>query len=141
MLFLYIFFSNDHIYSQEVIIVKRINVLLTFLKGVLFATGVTIIGVAILALVAKDTEGGLISGISIAIKLISIGAGTVPVALKIRRKGAIVGAVTSACYWIICILLSLLISPIQLSLKMGIDLLLTALSGAIVGIITVNAIK
>lgn len=117
------------------------NIVIEFLKGILFATGVTVIGVAILALIAKDTDGGLVSGISLAIKFLSIGAGTVFVALKIRRNGAVVGIVTSVLYWVICILLSLLVSPLQISLKMGLDLLLTAFAGAIVGIITVNAIK
>ncbi len=120
---------------------KRINAVFTFLKGILLAAGITVIGVAVLALVAKDTEGGFISGISLAIKLISISAGTLFVALKMRKRGAVLGGVVSICYWLICVLLSLLISPLQLSIKMGIDLLFTALAGTIVGIITVNAIK
>ena len=122
---------------------KKINYLLQFLKGVLIATATTILGVFLIALLVKDTEAGssLISGLSIAVKILSIILGTVLVGIKIRKKGALLGLIIALPYWVICFLLSSLSQTPVFNLSSIIDLCLTLLTGTFSGILTVNVIK
>lgn len=120
---------------------KKRNIIFELLKGVLFATAITVIGVAALALFAKDTASDFISIISVVIKIISIVIGTVASSLKIRKRGAVIGMTVSCLYWMVCTLLSLLLSPIIFSFKLLLDFLFTVLIGAFSGILTVNTLK
>ncbi|MBE7091793.1 MAG: TIGR04086 family membrane protein [Clostridiales bacterium] len=122
---------------------KKVNYLLQILKGVLISVGVTILGIALIALLVKDADAGsnLVSGLSIAVKIVSIALGTVLSAIKIKRKGAILGALIATPYWIICFLLSLLSATPVFSLGIIIDFVLTVLTGVFSGILTVNTLK
>lgn len=120
---------------------KKVNNVISLLKGILTAVGVTVIGIAALALFAKDTEGNFLNTISLIIKIVSIISGTVISAIKIRKGGAVTGVITAVAYWIICLLLSLIAEPLYFSFKMLIDLLFTCLIGVFAGILTVNALK
>lgn len=120
---------------------KKTNLIFDLMKGAAVALGITIIGVAAVALFAKDTEGGFLSIASVIIKILSIVAGTVICGIKIRKRGALVGVLTASVYWIVCIALSLIIEPIQFSLNILTDLLFSLLIGAFAGILTVNTLK
>ncbi len=122
---------------------KKVNYLLQILKGVLIAVIVTMVGIALIALLVKDTDakGKLISGLSIGVKIISIVLGTVLSGIKIKKKGALLGLFVALPYWIICFLLSSLSSAPVFTLATLIDLLLTCFTGVFSGILTVNAIK
>ncbi len=120
---------------------KKTNLIIEFLKGVAVALGITVIGIAAVALFAKDTESSFISIASVAVKILSIVAGTVVCGIKIRKRGALVGIITAAVYWLMCIALSLFVEPLQFSINMLVDLLFSLLIGAFAGILTVNALK
>ena len=122
---------------------KKVNYLLQILKGILISVGVTILGIALIALLVKDADAGssLISGLSIGVKIVSIILGTVLVGIKIKKKGALTGAFIALPYWIICFMLSSLSTPLVFAFTNIIDLLLTVLTGVFCGILTVNAIK
>ncbi len=122
---------------------KKINYLLQILKGTLIAVLVTVIGVSALALLVKDAEAGskLISGLSIAIKVVSIALGTILCAIKLRKKGALIGTLVATPYWVICFLLSLIGTTPVFSFGILIDLALTVLTGVFSGILTVNTLK
>ena len=70
---------------------KKVNYLIQILKGILIAVTVTLIGIALIALLVKDTDAGskLISGLSVGVKIISIVLGTVLAGIKIKKKGTI----------------------------------------------------
>lgn len=122
---------------------KKVNYLLQILKGVLISVGVTILGIAIIALLVKDADAGnsLISGLSIGVKIVSIILGTVLAGIKIKKKGALTGIFIALPYWIICFVLSSITAPPVFTLATVIDLVLTVLTGVFSGILTVNAIK
>ena len=122
---------------------KKVNYLLQILKGILISVGVTILGIAIIALLVKDLDAGssLISGLSIGVKIVSIILGTVLVGIKIKKKGALTGIFIALPYWIICFALSSITQAPVFTLATVIDLLLTVLTGVFSGILTVNAIK
>ena len=120
---------------------KKLNIVLSLLKGILLAVIITIIGIGALALFVKDTEGSFVSAISLVIKILSIVAGTILSSVKIRKKGAVTGVATAGAYWIICLLLTLITEPFDFSLKLAVDLLFNVLIGAFAGILTVNALK
>ncbi len=120
---------------------KKTNTLFSLLKGILTAVGVTVIGIAALALFAKDTEGSFLNTISLVIKITSIISGTIVSAIKIRKRGAVTGVITAVVYWLVCLLLSLIVEPLQLSFKILIDLFFACLIGIFAGILTVNALK
>lgn len=122
---------------------KKVNYLLQILKGVLISVGVTVLGIALIALLVKDADAGssLISGLSIGVKIVSIILGTVLAGIKIKKKGALTGLFIALPYWLICFALSSITAPPVFALANVIDLLLTALTGVFSGILTVNAIK
>ncbi len=120
---------------------KKTNLIISLLKGTLVAVGFTVIGVAALALFAKDAEGSSLKIFALAIKIISIVLGVVVSAMKIRKRGAVVGASVACAYWILSLLLSILVEPLSLSVKMAGDLLLSCIMGGLAGILTVNALK
>lgn len=120
---------------------KKTNLFLDLLKGIAVAIGITVIGVAAIALFAKDTESGFLSIASVIIKILSIVAGTFVCGMKIRKKGALVGILTASVYWIVCIALALVIEPKQFSFNVLVDLLFSLLVGAFAGILTVNTLK
>ena len=122
---------------------KKVNYLIQILKGILIAVTVTLIGIALIALLVKDTDAGskLISGLSIGVKIISIVLGTVLAGVKIKKKGALLGFFVALPYWIICFVLSSLSSPPEFTLSTALDLLLTCFTGIFSGILTVNVTK
>ncbi len=122
---------------------KKVNYLLQILKGVLISVLVTVLGIALIALLVKDADAGssLISGLSIGVKIVSIILGTVLAGIKIKKKGALTGLFIALPYWIICFALSSITQTPVFTLATVIDLLLTALTGVFSGILTVNAIK
>lgn len=120
---------------------KKTKFFLDLLKGVAVAVGITLIGIAAMALFAKNTESDFLSIISIVIKIISIVVGTVVFGRKIRKRGAVLGIIIAFVYWLACLVLSLIAEPIQFSFSMLADLLFSLLIGAFAGILTVNALK
>ena len=122
---------------------KKVNYLLQILKGVLISVLVTVLGIALIALLVKDADAGssLISGLSIGVKVLSIVLGTVLAGIKIKKKGALTGILIALPYWIICFVLSSIDSAPVFALANAVDLLLTVLTGIFSGILTVNAIK
>ena len=120
---------------------KKINVIFSWLKGITVAVAVTVLGVALLALFLKNNDGKFVSLISVIIKVVSICLGTVLASLKSRKRGALNGIAVSVPYWIVCMLLSLLVEPLQFSFRMLLDLLLTVFIGIFAGILTVNTVK
>ena len=122
---------------------KKVNYLLQILKGLAAAVIVTVIGVAVLALFVKDldADSNLVSGLSVAVKVVSIALGTILAAIKIRKKGALIGAFVAIPYWAVCFLLSIIGSTPVFSFGLLIDLALTVLTGVFSGILTVNTLK
>lgn len=122
---------------------KKVNYLLQILKGLTVAVIVTVIGVAVLALFVKDldADSNLVSGLSVAVKVVSIALGTILAAIKIRKKGALIGAFVAIPYWAVCFLLSIIGSTPVFSFGLLIDLALTVLTGVFSGILTVNTLK
>ena len=120
---------------------KKTNLIYSLLRGIFFAVGFTVIGVALLALLAKDTEGDFLKIITLAVKVISIILGVITASIKIRKRGAMIGGIVAFIYWIVCVLLSMLVEPLSITLKMFGDLLFTCLMGCLAGILTVNALK
>lgn len=122
---------------------KKVNYLLQILKGLTVAVIVTVIGVAVLALFVKDldADSNLVSGLSVAVKVVSIALGTILAAIKIRKKGALIGAFVAIPYWAVCFLLSIIGSTPVFSFGLLIDLVLTVLTGVFSGILTVNTLK
>ena len=120
---------------------KKSNLILELLKGAAISFGITVIGVAGIALLAKDMESSFLSVASVVIKILSIVIGTLVCGRKIRKRGAIVGILTATVYWSLCIVLSFVVNPEQISLNILADLLFSLLVGVFAGILTVNTIK
>ena len=121
---------------------KKSNNLFSILKGILLAVGITVAGVLLLSLFVKgNAEDNLISGMALVIKIVSVVAGTVLSGIKIRRRGALTGLLVAVPYRIICLLLTLLASPLTFSFKLLGDVAFTALIGIFAGILTVNTVK
>ncbi len=121
---------------------KKMNYLVNVLKGILVAVGITVIGIALLALFAKGgAEDTTVSVISFIVKILSVIAGTVISASKIMRRGAATGAVVGLTYWLVCLALSVLLGTPAFSFEMFGDIAFTVMIGAFAGILTVNVLK
>ena len=94
----------------------------------------------VVRLLMKNVETGskLLCGIMIAVKVLSIAAGSFVFCKAAKKKGALCGAATGAVYSCLCIGVSLLTKTAGLSFAALADVAFAVVFGAVFGIIWVN---
>ena len=119
---------------------KKKSIVLSFIKGIGIAAGITAAALALCALLMKNVETGskLLCGIMIAVKVLSIAAGSFVFCKAAKKKGARCGAATGAVYSCLCIGVSLLTKTAGLSFAALADVAFAVVFGAVFGIIWVN---
>lgn len=119
---------------------KKKSIILGFIKGIVLAAGISAAALALCALLMKNVETGskLLSGIMIAVKILSISAGTFVFCRTTKKKGALCGALTGVVYALLCIGVSILTKSATLSFAALADVAFSLVFGAVSGIIWVN---
>ena len=110
-------------------------------KGVMFALGITIVAVLLLAIVYKfvNMSDATIKIINQIIKILSIAIGVFICLKNDKSKGMLKGAIVGGIYTIISFFVfSILVSTFSFSFSLLYDILFASIIGLIFGIIFVN---
>jgi len=117
---------------------------LSLLKGITVAFLITVLGIALIALLAKNdgTDGGVITLLLIILKIVSIAVGTFISLKGIRKSGAVVGGTLATVYRILCFALSALTVDKNVFVFSSLtELFFSAVIGIIAGAILINTVK
>ncbi len=119
---------------------KKTSVLLNIVSGSAIAFLLTLLGIALSALLVKSTalSENTLSFVFVAIKLASIAPGVMFTCFRLRKKGVFCGAAAAFIYKLLCSAFSLMFGQTDTLPAMALDALLTCTAGAICGIIAVN---
>ncbi len=123
---------------------EKSNILLNGLKGSMLSVCVSLVLILIFAFVIKLTcmSDTLIKPINQVIKVVSILIGTMFIVKKVKEKGLLLGCVVGLLYSILAfVVFSILNGGFSFDWTLLIDILFGVVTGAICGVICVNAKK
>ena len=123
---------------------EKSNILLNGLKGSMLSVCVSLVLILIFAFVIKLTcmSDSLIKPINQIIKIVSILIGTMFIVKKAKEKGLLLGCVVGLLYSILAfVVFSILNGRFSFDWTLLIDILFGVVTGAICGVICVNAKK
>lgn len=123
---------------------EKSNILLNGLKGSMLSVCVSLVLILIFAFVIKLTcmSDSLIKPINQVIKIVSILIGTMFIVKKVKEKGLLLGCVVGLLYSILAfVVFSILNGGFSFDWTLLVDVLFGIITGAICGVICVNAKK
>ena len=130
--------------SSSVSVKNNKNQFLSILSGTIVAVAITLVLILLFALIIRffNVADSWIFPINQVIKVISLFVGTIVVLKKQKKSGFLNGLLISVLYFFLSyIIFSILQGNFAFNLSKIYDLLLTALMGGIIGIITINVVK
>ncbi len=116
--------------------------LVYWLKGLVLAFAITFILIFIISLFLRFTslrEGGKLPLLNSIVMLLSIVIASIYLAIKVKEKGWLNGAILGLGYYLIIILLNFLVMrSVSLDLIIGAKLFMAIITGSIGGMIGIN---